>query len=77
LKIKLKCRHFDTIEAIEVESQAVLNTLPEHEFQDEFKKITEVLGTVHTLVRVMVAGGLKLVSDQMEAQVPEIIDGSL
>jgi hypothetical protein len=38
LKIKLKSRHFDTTEAIEAESQAVLNTLTEHDFQDAFKK---------------------------------------
>jgi hypothetical protein len=38
LKIKLKGRHFDTIEVIEADSQAVLNTLTEHDFQDAFKK---------------------------------------
>jgi hypothetical protein len=38
LKIKLKGRHFDTIEVIEAESQVVLNTLTEHDFQDAFKK---------------------------------------
>jgi hypothetical protein len=38
LKIKLKGRHFDTIEAIEAEPQAVLNSLTEHGFQDAFKK---------------------------------------
>jgi hypothetical protein len=37
-KIKLKDRHFDTIEVIEAESQAVLNTLIEHDFQNAFKK---------------------------------------
>jgi hypothetical protein len=37
LKIKLKDRHFDTVEVIEAESQAVLNTLTEHDFQDAFK----------------------------------------
>jgi hypothetical protein len=37
LKIKLKVRHFDTIEVLEAESQAVLNTLTEHGFQDAFK----------------------------------------
>jgi hypothetical protein len=37
LKVKLKGRHFDTFEVIEVESQAVLNTLTEHGFQDAFK----------------------------------------
>jgi hypothetical protein len=37
LKIKLKGRYFDTIEVIEAESQAFLNTLTEHDFQDAFK----------------------------------------
>jgi hypothetical protein len=34
LKIKLKDHHFGTNEVIEAESQAVLNTLTEHDFQD-------------------------------------------
>jgi hypothetical protein len=38
LKIKLKGRHFDTVEVIELELQAVLNTLTEHDFQGAFKK---------------------------------------
>jgi hypothetical protein len=38
LKIKLKGRHFDTTEVIQAELQAVLNSLTEHDFQDEFKK---------------------------------------
>jgi histone-lysine N-methyltransferase SETMAR len=38
LKIKLKGRRFDTIDVIEAESQAVQNTLTEHDFQDAFKK---------------------------------------
>jgi hypothetical protein len=38
LIIELKGRHFDTIEVIEAESQAVLNTLTEHDFQNAFKK---------------------------------------
>jgi hypothetical protein len=33
-KRKLKGLHFDTVEVIEAESQAVLNTLTEHDFQD-------------------------------------------
>jgi hypothetical protein len=37
LKIKLKVRYFDTIEVYETESQAMLNTLTEHNFQDAFK----------------------------------------
>jgi hypothetical protein len=36
LKIKLEVRHFDTIEVIEVDSQAVLNKLTEDDFQDGF-----------------------------------------
>jgi hypothetical protein len=34
LKIKLKGRHFDIVKVIETESQAVLNTLVEHGFQN-------------------------------------------
>jgi hypothetical protein len=37
LKIKQKGRPFDTNEVIEAESQALLNTLTEHDLQDEFK----------------------------------------
>jgi hypothetical protein len=38
LKIKLKGLHFDTIEVIKAESQAAMNTLTEHDFQDALKK---------------------------------------
>jgi hypothetical protein len=38
LKIKPNGHHFDTTEVIEAESQAVLNALTEHNFQDVFKK---------------------------------------
>jgi hypothetical protein len=38
LKIKLKVCHFDTIEVIEAEPQAVLNSLTDPDFQDAFKK---------------------------------------
>jgi hypothetical protein len=37
LKIKLKGGHFDPIDVMEAESQAVMNTLTEHDFQDAFK----------------------------------------
>jgi hypothetical protein len=40
--------HFDTIQVIEAESQAVLDTLTEHDFQDAFGNIAEDLATVHT-----------------------------
>jgi hypothetical protein len=39
LEVKLKGSHFNSSELIEAESQAVLNTLTEREFQDEFKKL--------------------------------------
>jgi hypothetical protein len=45
LKIKLKSRHFDTIDVIRAESQAILNTVTGHDFQDAFKKW---LGMMHT-----------------------------
>jgi hypothetical protein len=35
-KMKLKGRGFDTIEVIKAESQAVLNTITKHNFQDAF-----------------------------------------
>jgi hypothetical protein len=35
--MKLKGRHFDTIEVIVADSQAVLNTLTELYFEDVFK----------------------------------------
>jgi hypothetical protein len=38
LKIKLKGGHFDTVQVMEAKSQAVLNTLTEHDLQDAFKK---------------------------------------
>jgi hypothetical protein len=48
LETKLKGRHFDTTEVTEGESQAVVfNTFTEHDFQDEFKNMTEALGMVH------------------------------
>jgi hypothetical protein len=38
LKMKLKGRHFGTLELIEAELQAVLNILTEHDSQIAFKK---------------------------------------
>jgi hypothetical protein len=37
LKIKLKGHHFDRIVMFEAQSQALLNTLTEHDFQDAFR----------------------------------------
>jgi hypothetical protein len=53
LKINLKGCHFDTTEVIEAESQVMLNTLTEHDFQDAFKNMSEALGTMHTHGRVL------------------------
>jgi hypothetical protein len=42
LKTKLKGRHFDKAEVIQAASQAVLNTLTEHEIKDKLKKLNSV-----------------------------------
>jgi hypothetical protein len=55
LKMKLKGRHFVTVEVMAVESQAVLNTFTEHDFQDAFKKAV-ALGTVHSRGRGLLQG---------------------
>jgi hypothetical protein len=47
MKMRLKSCHFDTIEVIEEESQVLLNTLTEHDFQDTLKKMAEAVGMVH------------------------------
>jgi hypothetical protein len=62
LKIKLKGLHFDTIEVIEAESQAALNTLTEHDFQDAFKEWQGKDACVWkgTTLRVMVPNRLKV-----------------
>jgi hypothetical protein len=64
LKIKLKGRHFDNILMIEAESQAVLNTLPEHDFLDAFEKLLSAGKDANVwkgnTSRVMVAIGLKV-----------------
>jgi hypothetical protein len=38
MKLKLKGRRFDTIEEIQAESQAVLDTLREKDVQEAFQK---------------------------------------
>jgi hypothetical protein len=64
LKIKQKVRHFDTIEVIEAESQAVLNTLTKHDIEDAFKKINRIAGN---------GGYAWKVFYQMAAPIPEIM----
>jgi hypothetical protein len=74
-------RHFDTVEVIEAESQAVLNSLTEHNFQDALKKWQKRWGRC---IRAEGAYFAMVVSRpkvsffyQMAAPVPEIMDGSL
>jgi hypothetical protein len=74
LKIKLNGRHFDITEAIEAESQAALNILTEHDFQDALKT-GKALETVHTRGRGLIREGWwpaapKLVLDQMALTSP-------
>jgi hypothetical protein len=60
----MKGRHFDTNEVIEAESQAVLNTLTEHGFQDAFKNGRSIANGAYTWMgttsRVMVASRPKV-----------------
>jgi hypothetical protein len=62
--MKLKGCHFDTIEVIEAESQAVLNTLTEHNFQDALKNGRSAGNGAHvwkrTTSRVMVVSRPKV-----------------
>jgi hypothetical protein len=55
LKIKLKGRYFDTIEVIKAESQEVLNTVTEHDFQDAIRK-WQKLEMIHTHGRGLLQG---------------------
>jgi hypothetical protein len=60
----MKVQYFDTNEVIEEESQAVLNTLTEHKFQDAFRKMAKsweryILAKGPTL-RAMVANNAKV-----------------
>jgi hypothetical protein len=73
-------RHFDTIEVIEAESQALLNILKKHYFQDAFqkgqKRWERCIHSEEDYLRVMLASRSK-VSVHIAASVPEIVDGSL
>jgi hypothetical protein len=64
LKIKLKDRHFDTIEVMEAEPLVVLNTLTEHNFQNAFKNGRSIGNGGYVLKRttsrVMVASRSKV-----------------
>jgi hypothetical protein len=64
LEIKLKGCHFDTNEVIEAESQAVLNTLTEQDFQDALKYCRSAGNSAYaqkgTTSRAMVASRSKV-----------------
>jgi hypothetical protein len=53
--MKLKGQNFNTIEMIEAELQAELNTLTEHDYQDALK-MAEALETAHVLRRGVFLG---------------------
>jgi hypothetical protein len=72
LKTKLKGCHFDIIDVIETESQAVLNTLTEHDLQDAFKNY-RMTGIGAYSRKGWWSIGSNLVFDQMAAPVPEIM----
>jgi hypothetical protein len=57
---ELKSRHFDTNEVMKAESQAVLNTLTEHDFQYAFKKWQKRWRLKGTTSKVIVASRLKV-----------------
>jgi hypothetical protein len=65
LKIKLKCRHFDTTEVMVAELQAVLDTFAEHDFQNEFKNARSAGNGAYerkcTTLTVMVASRPKII----------------
>jgi hypothetical protein len=64
MKIEMRGHHFDTIEVIETESQAVLNTLTEHDFQNTLKNDRSTGNGAYarkeTTSRVMVASRSKI-----------------
>jgi hypothetical protein len=72
LKIKLKGLHVDTIEVIETESGAMLNTLTEHDFHDAFKYGRNAGNSAYaqkgTTSRVMVAIRHKVILTRWQHQ---------
>jgi hypothetical protein len=81
VKVKLKGRHFDTVEVTKADSQAVLNSLTEHGIQDAFKywqkRWERAYSPKRTSSRAMVASRPKVSFYQMAAPVPGIMDGYL
>jgi hypothetical protein len=56
MKFKLRGRRFDTIEEIQAESQRVLDTLTEKDFQEAFQKNQETVGPVSACGRKLLRG---------------------
>jgi hypothetical protein len=81
LKKELKGLYFDTMEIIEAEMQALLNTLIKHDFLGTFKSGRSSGNCIYprkgTTSRRWCPEGQKLVFDRMAAPVPEIMAGSL
>jgi hypothetical protein len=80
LNVELQSPNFESIEVIEAESQAVLNTFAEHDFQDAFNTYQNCWG-----LRVRAKGDYcevegtsrnKVIFDQTATRVPGIIDSS-
>jgi hypothetical protein len=77
LKIKFKVCHFQTIEVIETESQAVPNIFTERDFQDAFKTVRRAGSDAYErkcASRVMMARKSKVSFYQLAVAVPEIMD---
>jgi hypothetical protein len=77
VKIKLKGRHFDTIEVIEAESQAVLNALTEQDLQDAFKNGRSAGNGVYTrkgtTARVMMASRLEVCREHIREYITAMV----
>jgi len=56
MKLKLKGHRFDTIEEIQAETQKVLDTLTEKDFQEVFPKMEETVRPVSTCGRGLLRG---------------------
>jgi hypothetical protein len=70
----VRYHRFDTVVVIKAESQAVLNTHAEQDFQDAFTKLTQAVGMAHMCGRGLLQGpiGPKLLFDKMAAPALEI-----
>jgi hypothetical protein len=73
LKIKLNGCYFDISGVMEAESQAMMNTLTEQDFQDAFKNGNKAYVQKGTTLRVMVASRPKASFDQMAVSVPKVV----